>query len=254
MLQPAGDRAGQHDPERRDPDDRPELHATDSQLQWIVDSYTLVFAGLLLTAGALGDNSVDGALQIGLAIFGLGSVLSAMPTREPAHRDPGADGGRRRADHAGHAVDHHQRFPAEERGRAIGVWAGVAGLGAALGPLTGGFLVEHFYWGSVFLVNVPIVVVGLVAGVVLIPTSKDPQRPGSIRRRASCRSSVSPRCSTPSSRRPPRAGGDQHHRGFVAGAVLLVAFVLWELHTDHPMLDVHFFQNPASPRPAAPSR
>ena len=68
-------------------------------------------------------------------------------------------------------------FPPQERGRAIGVWAGVAGLGGALGPLTGGFLVEHFYWGSVFLVNIPIVIVGLIAGFVLIPNSKDPSAP-----------------------------------------------------------------------------
>ena len=77
-------------------------------------------------------------------------------------------------------------FPAEERGRAIGVWAGVAGLGAALGPLTGGFLVEHFYWGSVFLVNIPIVIFGLIAGVFLIPTSKDPIGPTARPDRRAC--------------------------------------------------------------------
>ena len=65
-------------------------------------------------------------------------------------------------------------FPAHERGKAIGAWAGVAGLGGALGPLTGGFLVEHFYWGSVFLVNIPIVIFGLLAGYFVIPTSRDP--------------------------------------------------------------------------------
>ena len=68
-------------------------------------------------------------------------------------------------------------FPPQERGRAIGVWAGTAGIGVALGPLTGGFLLEHFYWGSIFLVNLPIVVFGVIAGFVLIPTSKDPSAP-----------------------------------------------------------------------------
>ncbi len=68
-------------------------------------------------------------------------------------------------------------FPARERGKAIGVWAGTAGLAGVLGPLTGGFLLEHFYWGSIFLVNIPIVVVGVLAGIFLIPTSKDPSAP-----------------------------------------------------------------------------
>src|SRR6185503_6318111 len=68
-------------------------------------------------------------------------------------------------------------FPARERGRAIGVWAAPAGVAVALGPLTGGFLLEHFYWGSVFLVNIPIVLIGVLAGIFLIPTSKDPTAP-----------------------------------------------------------------------------
>ena len=68
-------------------------------------------------------------------------------------------------------------FPAKERGRAIGAWAGTAGIAVALGPLAGGFLLEHFYWGSVFLVNLPIVAIGLVAGIFLIPTSRDPAAP-----------------------------------------------------------------------------
>ena len=156
-----------------------ELDPTNSQLQWMVDSYTLVFAGLLLTAGSLGDRfGRRGALQVGLIIFGLGSLLSALAgLRGPAHRHARVHGHRRRVHHAGDAVDHHERLPANERGRAIGVWAGTAGIGIALGPLTGGFLLEHFYWGSIFLVNLPIVAIGLVAGIFLIPTSKDPNAP-----------------------------------------------------------------------------
>jgi len=136
-------------------------------------------------------------------------------------------------------------FPDEERGRAIGVWAGVAGLGGALGPLTGGFLVEHFYWGSVFLVNIPIVIVGIVAGFVLIPTSKDPSAPkldplGAVLSitglvallygliEAPGEGWTSPTILT----------------AFGIGIVLLGAFGAWELHTDHPMLDLRFFKNP----------
>ena len=91
-----------------------DLDATNSQLQWMVDSYTLVFAGLLLTAGSLGDRfGRRGALQVGLVVFGLGSLLSALvDIAEPADRDPRVHGHRRRVHHAGDAVDHHQRLPA----------------------------------------------------------------------------------------------------------------------------------------------
>src|SRR5207302_314538 len=68
-------------------------------------------------------------------------------------------------------------FPPEERGRAIGVWAGVSGLGIAIGPVVGGALLGHFWWGSVFLVNVPVVLVGLIAGRLIVPNSKDPSSP-----------------------------------------------------------------------------
>src|SRR4051812_32512977 len=152
------------------------LGATNSQLQWIIDSYTLVFAGLLLTAGTLGDKyGRRGALQFGMAVFGLGSILSAM------------------AGSANHLIFTRglmgigaafimpatlsiitNVFPPEERGRAIAFWAAIAGVASALGPISGGLLLQHFYWGSIFLVNVPIVVFALIAGVFLIPTSKDP--------------------------------------------------------------------------------
>src|SRR5205807_3990252 len=155
------------------------LDATTSQLQWMVDAYTLVFAGLLLTAGSLGDRfGRRGALQVGLGVFGAGSLLSAF------------------AGSASHLIITRglmgigaafimpstlsiitNVFPPEERGRAIAMWAGVAGIGVALGPLSGGFLLQHFYWGSIFLVNVPIVVFALIAGVAIMPTSRDPSEP-----------------------------------------------------------------------------
>ena len=224
-----------------------ELHATNSQLQWIVDSYTLVFAGLLLTAGALGDRfGRRGALQTGFAIFGLGSILSAMATTSNqliATRALMGIGGALIMPATLSIITNV--FPAEERGRAIGVWAGVAGLGAALGPLTGGFLVEHFYWGSVFLVNIPIVIFGLIAGVLIIPTSKDPTAPrldpvGAVLSIVGLTALLYAIIEAPSD----GWGATNIIVGFVAGVVLLAGFVLWELHTDHPMLDVHFFQNP----------
>jgi len=156
-----------------------DLHATNSQLQWMVDSYTLVFAGLLLTAGSLGDRfGRRRALQLGLLLFGLGSLASAFASSADqliATRAFMGIGGAFIMPATLSIITNV--FPVQERGKAIGVWAGTAGLAGVLGPLTGGFLVEHFYWGSIFLVNIPIVVVGLFAGAFLIPDSKDPSAP-----------------------------------------------------------------------------
>ena len=177
------------------PESQGGLNASNSQLQWMVDSYTLVFAGLLLTAGSLGDRfGRRGALQLGMVIFGVGSIASALAdSARAAHRHPRAHGHRRRVHHAGDAVDHHQHLRgARSEVEAIGVWAGVAGVGVALGPLTGGFLLEHFYWGSIFLVNVPIVVVGLLAGRVPHADVEGPDRAPARPRRVRCsRSSAS---------------------------------------------------------------
>lgn len=224
-----------------------DLNASNSELQWIVDSYTLVFAGLLLTAGALGDRfGRRGALQLGFVIFGAGSVLAALS------QSAGQLIGTRAIMGIGGAFIMPATlsiitnvFPPHERGRAIGVWAGVAGLGGALGPLTGGFLVEHFYWGSVFLVNVPIVVVGLVAGFLLIPDSRDPSAPrldpiGALLSIVSLTALLYAIIEAPAE----GWGEPRIMATLVAGVVLLVAFVLWERHSSHPMLDVTFFKNP----------
>ncbi|MGB6059070.1 MAG: MFS transporter [Microthrixaceae bacterium] len=224
-----------------------ELDATNSQIQWIIDAYTLSFAGLLLTAGSLGDRfGRRPALQVGFVIFGLGSVASALVGS---------------ADHlimtrtlmgVGGAVIMPATlsiitnvFPPEERGQAIGVWAGVAGLGAALGPLAGGFLVEHFYFGSVFLVNVPIVIFGLVTGFLLIPNSKDPHAPrvdavGAILSVAGLTLLLFAIIEAPGD----GWASTKILLTMAAGVVISVAFVLWERHSDHPMLDVSFFRNP----------
>ena len=156
-----------------------QLDATNTQLQWMVDAYTLVFAGLLLTAGSLGDRfGRRPALQFGLVVFGLGSLASAMAGSAGAliaSRGFMGVGGAFIMPATLSIITNV--FPARERGKAIGVWAATAGVAVALGPLTGGFLLEHFYWGSVFLVNLPVVAIGLLAGVFLIPDSKDPSAP-----------------------------------------------------------------------------
>ena len=140
-----------------------DLGATNSQLQWMVDPTRWSSPGCCSPRAASGTGTgAARRLALGLVIFGIGSLFSAFSgIIERPDRQPRRDGHRRRADHAGHAVDHHQRLPRRERGRAIGIWAGVAGLGIALGPIVGGLLLEHFWWGSVFLVNVPVVIVAL---------------------------------------------------------------------------------------------
>jgi len=151
------------------------LDATTSQLQWMVDAYTLVFAGLLLTAGSLGDRfGRRGALQVGLGVFGVGSLLSAMstsPSQLIAARSLMGVGGAFIMPGTLSLITNV--FEGKERGRAIAIWAGVAGLAVAIGPVTGGFLLEHFYWGSIFLVNLPIVAVALGAGLVLLPETNE---------------------------------------------------------------------------------
>ncbi|HEX6786460.1 MAG TPA: DHA2 family efflux MFS transporter permease subunit [Acidimicrobiales bacterium] len=224
-----------------------ELGATNTQLQWIVDSYTLVFAGLLLTAGSLGDRfGRRPALQFGFAIFGLGSWASAMassPTTLIFSRGFMGIGGAFIMPATLSIITNV--FPARERGKAIGIWAATAGLGAALGPLTGGFLLEHFYWGSVFLVNLPIVVFGLVAGVFLIPDSKDPSAPR-LDPVGAVLSIIGLAMVLFAIIEAPRNGWTDPVTVvcFLVGAAVLGGFAWWELHSSHPMLDFNFFRNP----------
>lgn len=224
-----------------------DLNATSSDLQWIVDSYTLVFAGLLLTAGSLGDRfGRRGALQVGFVIFGIGSVASAMASSSGQLISTRAFMG------IGGALIMPATlsiitnlFPAHERGKAIGAWAGVAGLGGALGPLTGGFLVEHFYWGSVFLVNIPIVIFGLLAGFFVIPTSKDPHAGkldpiGAVLSIAGLTALLYAIIEAPSK----GWGSSETIVVGTVGLLLLIGFVVWEKTTSDPMLDVTFFKKP----------
>ena len=154
------------------------LHANTSQLQWVVDAYTLTFASLLLSTGTIGDRfGRRGTLMVGLAIFGTGSALAAFSN------DAWALVGFRALMGIGAAAIFPttlsiitNMFTGAERGRAIGIWAALAGVGVALGPIIGGVLLEHWWWGSVLLVNVPIVILSLVLIPIFVPTSHDPAR------------------------------------------------------------------------------
>ena len=224
------------------------LGAADSDLQWIVDSYVLVFAGLLLTAGALGDRfGRYRALAFGLAVFGVGSLLAAKASSSGmliTFRALMGVGGAFIMPATLSIITNVFRDP-KERGRAIGVWAGLAGLGLAIGPVTGGTLLEHFWWGSVLLVNLPIVAIGLVGGFFLVPDSRDPAAPkldvpGAFLSIVGLATLLWGLIEGPTKgwRSGPVLGA------FAIGLALMVAFVAWERRTDHPMLDINFFRNP----------
>jgi len=225
-----------------------DLHASTSSLQWIVDVYVLVFAGLLLTAGSLGDRfGRYKALTLGLAIFGIGSLASALSGSASVLIGTRAFMGIGGAFimPATLSIITNVFTDPVERGKAIGIWAGISALGAGLGPVAGGFLLTHFYWGSVFFVNVPIVIVGLVAGWFLIPDSRDPSAPrldpvGALLSIAGLAALLYAIIEAPVH----GWSSTSIVASFVGGAVIVAAFVGWELHTATPMLEMRFFKNP----------
>jgi MFS family permease len=155
-----------------------DLHAGSSSLQWIVDAYSLVFAGLLLTAGALGDRFGRRlALNGGLIVFGLASGVAALSSSASqlivARAAMGV--GAAFVMPATLSVLAHV-FPPDERPKAIAIWAAFAGVGVGLGGVTSGWLLQHFWWGSIFLTNVFVVAVALVAGFFLIPSANEKRR------------------------------------------------------------------------------
>jgi EmrB/QacA subfamily drug resistance transporter len=152
------------------------LHATAGDLQWIVDAYTLVFAGLVLLGGTLGDRfGRKRCLQIGLALLAGGSALAALAdttaTLILARAVMGVGGALIMPATLSITTG---VFTGSERAKAIGIWSACAGIGVAFGPVAGGWLVEHFWWGSVFLINVPFIAAALLGGLVLLPESRDP--------------------------------------------------------------------------------
>jgi EmrB/QacA subfamily drug resistance transporter len=225
-----------------------DLGATSSQLQWMVDAYTLVFAGLLLTAGSLGDRfGRKKALSLGLFIFGIGSVLSAFSGSANlliATRSIMGIGGALIMP-ATLSILTNTFTDAKERATAIGIWAGVSGMGIAIGPIAGGWLLQHFWWGSVFLVNVPIVAVALIGGWFLITDSRDPSKPRLDPVGAGL-SIVGLTVLLWGLIEAPANGwlSTTTLGAYALAAVVLFGFVLWERRIDHPMLDVRVFENP----------
>lgn len=223
-----------------------ELEATATQLQWIVDGYAVVFAGLLLPMGALGDRfGRRRTLQAGLIVFAVGSVIATVGT------SPTQVIGGRAVMGVGAAMVMPATlsllaatFPPAERGKAIAIWAGFAGAGGAIGPVLSGLLLERFWWGSVFLINIPIIALSLGAGLVWLPESRE-----QIRRRLD---PVGAALSVLALggllfgiiEGPERGWSDGFTlAGFVIAAVAGLCFGVWENRTAAPMLELGWFRD-----------
>ncbi|MEU6235084.1 MFS transporter [Kitasatospora sp. NPDC047058] len=223
------------------------LGASQSDLEWSINSYTLVFAGLLFTAGLLGDRfGRKRALLAGMVVFGVASLLSSLAA------SPGELIGYRALMGVGGALAMPATlaiimnvFERSEQPKAIGIWAGAVGLAIAIGPITGGLLIEHFWWGSVFLINVPIVVVAVVAMALLVPESKDPN-PGRLDPVGVLLSIIGLVALIYGIIKGGELADFTAAGAWVpmlVGLVALVAFVWFEKRTAHPALDVTWFRN-----------
>jgi EmrB/QacA subfamily drug resistance transporter len=221
------------------------LGASSSQLQWMVDAYAVVFAGLLLSLGALGDRvGRKWVFMGGLVVFGGGSAFAAWsgsPDRLTLARAVMGIGAAALMPCTLSILTNV--FTAEEdRARAIGIWSGTSGLGVALGPILGGLLLAHFWWGSVFLINVPVAAIGFVAAIWLVPNSSNPAsgRPDPVGAGLSMLGLGLLLWGIIEA--PGRGWSSPLIVGALAGALVVIAvFVGWERKIDHPMLPLRFF-------------
>ncbi len=225
-----------------------ELHADESQLQWVVASYSLVFAGLLFTTGALGDRfGRKGALQAGLVLFATTALLASeagnIHELIACRALMGAAAALIMPSTLSIIIN---VFPPRERPKAIAIWASITGAAGALGPVASGYLLGHFWFGSIFLINVPIIAVALVAGKVVVPKSRDPEEArldpvGALLSIVGIVALVYGLIQAPAE----GWGSTRTVAAFAIALVVLVLFVAWELHTAEPMLDMQYFRRPA---------
>ncbi|GII52966.1 MFS transporter [Planotetraspora thailandica] len=223
-----------------------DLGASTGDLQWIVDAYMVLFAALMLPAGAFGDRFGRKRLLMGgLAAFAVASVVATLTD------GTGTLIASRALMGAGAAVIMPLStsilpviFPPAERGRAVAAFTAAMALGLPLGPILGGYLLDHFWWGSIFLINIPVAVVALVAAAVLVPESRDPSAPaldipGTLLSVTGLAALVYGVIQAPAD-----GWGDARVvAALAAGAVLLVTFVVVETRARQPMIDLGLFRN-----------
>jgi EmrB/QacA subfamily drug resistance transporter len=224
-----------------------ELGATITNLQWVVDAYTLVFAALILAAGSVSDRvGRKGILIAGLAVFGLGSVLGALSQ----------SASQLIASRAFMGIGAAAIFPSTlsllanvftdraERAKAIGLWGATTGIGVATGPIVGGWLLENYWWGSVFAFMAPLAVIVALGVALVVPTSKDPSTPpidwyGLVLSSAAMGTLVFGLIQAPDW----GWGSTAALATFTLGLALMAVFVEVEMRVARPMLDVRLFQN-----------
>ncbi|MFE1378385.1 MFS transporter [Streptomyces sp. NPDC058740] len=223
-----------------------ELGASTSDIQWMINAYSLVQSGLLLTAGNAADRyGRKKLLAVGLALFGLGSLAAGLADSTgqliAARAGMGVGGALLMTTTLAVVM---QIFDDSQRVKAIAIWATISSLGFAAGPLIGGAILNHFWWGMIFLINLPVAAIGLVAVLKLVPESKNPQgdRPdllGALLSTIGMTSVVYAIITGP-------AHGWTSAQVLVPatiGLAVLAAFAWWELRVPYPMLDMHFFRN-----------
>ncbi len=222
-----------------------DLGASTADIQWIIDAYILVFAGVLLTAGSLSDRHGRRlGLVVGLVIFGGASALATVcetPGQLIAVR--GLMGLGAAFLMPGTLAILTTVFDDEERKKAIAIWSSVLMLGALGGPTLGGLLLEHFWWGSVFLLNLPIAALGLLAALIFIPESRGPAtRPDTV---GALLSTIGMTALVWGVISAPEHGWESLRTGggFVIALTAITAFVLWERKTPEPMLPLQLFGN-----------
>ncbi|MFI1103374.1 MFS transporter [Streptomyces melanogenes] len=222
------------------------IDASSADIQWMINAYSLVQSGLLLTAGSASDRyGRKKMLAAGLALFGIGSLAAGLSQSAgqliAARAGMGVGGALLMTTTLAVVV---QIFDNEERVKAIGLWATVNSLGFAAGPLIGGLMLDHFWWGSIFLINIPVAALGLVAVLVLVPESKNPlgDRPDLL---GALLSTVGMGGVVYAIISGPGHGWTSAHVlvSAAVGLVFLAAFARWELSIPYPMLDMHFFRN-----------
>ncbi len=224
-----------------------DLGATTRQLQWIVDAYLLVFTGLLLAAGGLGDRyGRRRALLLGLVIFGITSAYAgSVDSPEGLILARALMGVGAAAIFPATLAIITNVFPdPRERAKAIGIWSAVSGIGVAAGPITGGWLLEHFWWGSIFYVNIPVIAVAVVAVIVFVPESRD-SHAVRLDRLGLGLSIASISALVFTIIEAPEFGwlSAQTSAGFLVAGVLLGLFIWWESRVEHPLLPVRIFEN-----------
>ena len=222
-----------------------EMNTTISELQWIINAYIMVFGSLMLTTGALGDRwGRKRILQGGIIIFAGASAVAAFASSGGfliLWRAIMGIGGAMILP-ATLAILTNV-FPKEERGKAIGVWAGLNGIGIALGPIIGGLIIDKLDWNWIFLINLPIAALALIAGYFLVPNSRDsnPKKidiPGTLLSAAALASLTYGLIEGGKS----GWGEPQVVTTLIAAVVLICIFIFWERYTSHPVIEISFFR------------